>query len=86
MTITIDEAKNILKENMDELVKNPLVTVDEILVKANDIAIKSLEAWEKVREIFKAKSTSEDWEYIHDLQIWEDALEIIDKHLSEVSE
>ena len=86
MTLDINEAKNILKENMDELVKNPLVTVDEILVKANDIAIKSLEAWEKVREIFKAKSTSEDWEYIHDLQIWEDALEIIDKHLSEVSE
>ena len=51
-----------------------------------DMAIKSLEAWDKVREIFKAKSTSEDWEYIHDLQIWEDALEIIDKHLAEVSE
>ena len=33
MTLDINEAKNILKENMDELVKNPLVTVDEILVK-----------------------------------------------------
>ena len=82
--MTIDEAKYILKENMDEMVKNPLVTIDERLVKANDMAVKSLEAWEKVREIFKAKSTSEDWEYIHDLQIWEDALEIIDKNLTEV--
>ena len=52
--------------------------------KSLSMAIKSLEAWEKVREIFKAKSTSEDWEYIHDLQIWEDALEIIDKNLTEV--
>lgn len=51
---------------------------------AYDIAIKSMEAWDTIREIFKAKSTSEDWEYIHDLQIWEDALEIIDKHLAEV--
>ena len=56
-------------------------------VKAStDMAIKSLEAWEKVREIFKAKSISDDWEYIHDLQIWEDALEIIDKHLKAVEE
>ena len=53
---------------------------------AKAMAIQSLEAWDKVREIFKAKSTSKDWEYIHDLQIWEDALDIIDKHLSEVSE
>ena len=48
------------------------------------MAIRSLEAWDTIREIFKAKSTSEDWEYIHDLQIWEDALEIIEKNLTEV--
>ena len=53
---------------------------------AHKMAIKSLEAWNAIRKIFKAKATSWDWEYIHDLQIWEDALEIIDKHLSEVSE
>ena len=69
-----------------ELTKKAFICnyADEYISEALDMAIRSLEAWEKVREIFKAKATSEDWEYIHDLQIWEDALEIIDKYLSEV--
>ena len=78
MTLDINEAKNILKENMDELVKNPLVTVDEILVKANDIAIKSLEAWEKIRKEIASDGQSDiNAKYV---------LNLIDKHLSEVSE
>lgn len=93
MTLDINEAKNILKENMDELVKNPLVTVDEILVKANDIAIKSLEAWEKVKEEIESNMVSLDGLYSYQKSfhnncnnVRKECIEIIDKHLSEVSE
>lgn len=85
MTLDINEAKNILKENMDELVKNPLVTVDEILVKANDIAIKSLEAWELVKEEIKQIRLRNGYIDVQGLTIIK-VLEIIDKHLSEVCE
>lgn len=81
--MTIDEATKLLKMSEQAIW---LKGLEKEQRKAEDMAIKSLESWNAIREIFKAKSTSEDWEYIHDLQIWEDALEIIDKHLTEVSE
>jgi hypothetical protein len=77
--------KTIKMSEAIESISNVRVT-DNRSLQEHKMVLKLIEAWEKVREIFKAKSTSEDWEYIHDLQIWEDALEIIDKHLSEVSE
>ena len=77
--------KTIKMSEAIESIPNVRVT-DNRSLQEHKMVLKLIEAWEKVREIFKAKSTSEDWEYIHDLQIWEDALEIIDKHLSEVSE
>ena len=77
--------KTIKMSEAIESIPNVRVT-DNRSLQEHKMVLKLIEAWDKVREIFKAKSTSEDWEYIHDLQIWEDALEIIDKHLSEVSE
>lgn len=85
MTLDINEAKNILKENMDELVKNPLVTIDERLVKANNMAIKSLEAWEKIKKEIKQIRIHCGYLDVQGVTIIE-VLEIIDKHLSEVSE
>ena len=59
MTLDINEAKNILKENMDELVKNPLVIVEERLVKANDIAIKSLETIQRIDDVLNVEGMTE---------------------------
>lgn len=75
--------KTIKMSEAIESIPNVRVT-DNRSLQEHKMVLKLIEAWDKVREIFKAKSTSEDWEYIHDLQIWEDALEIIDKHLSEL--
>ena len=47
--ITLREAKEILKANMDGWINSPLVKVDERLVKANDMAVKSLDAWDRIR-------------------------------------
>ena len=75
--------KTIKMSEAIESIPNVRVT-DNRSLQEHKMVLKLIEAWDKVREIFKAKATSEDWEYIHDLQIWEDALEIIDKYLSEV--
>lgn len=76
--------KTIKMNEAFESIPNVRVT-DNRSLQEHKMVLKLIEAWEKIRKIFKAKSTSEDWEYIHDLQIWEDALDIIDKHLAEVS-
>ena len=41
--MTNKEASNILKENIEELLKNPQVILDDLLVEATNIAIKVLE-------------------------------------------
>lgn len=53
---------------------------------ALEMGIKALNSLKKIRKIFKSNSISNKWEYIHDLQIWEDALNIVDKELMEISD
>lgn len=61
---------------------------------AYDIAIKSLEAWEKVKDEIKQKSdfTKNIWDeypdewYAGKCSAYHESLEIIDKYLAEVSE
>lgn len=67
---------------------NPLFS--EKHFKAFDIAIKSLEAWEKVRaeiEDYKEKyiKLHHDWDATM-IQGYDDALMVIDKHMQEVTE
>lgn len=52
-------------------------------IDALELAIKSIEAWEKIRKIYDEKAHNVKVRYIHDLQIWADARDIIDKHLIE---
>ena len=95
--MTLNEAKDILKENMDGWLRSPLVTVDERLVEANDMAVKSLAAWEKVKdqlsqlvhhnldvkENFEIGSTSRI-ECSTTASVLAGVIYLIDKHLSEV--
>lgn len=76
--MTIEEAIDYLSK----LWGNDSITVDETI--ALEKAIRSLEAWEKIRKIYDEKAHNVKVRYIHDLQIWTDARDIIDKHLSEV--
>lgn len=85
--MTIEEAKYILKENMDGWIKSPLVNVDERLIKANNMAIKSLEACEKVKEEIETeiKAYDETVTFHRGIRIGlKIAEEFIDKYLSEV--
>ena len=90
--MTIEEAKYILKENMDGWIKSPLVNVDERLIKANNMAIKSLEAWEKVEKeiddsilICQVSAQNNIWND-GELAGFLQSKDIINENLSEVSE
>lgn len=78
-----DKAMYMPREWIEELDRD---TPDGRLITALEVAIKSLEAWEKIRKIYDEKAHNVKVRYIHDLQIWADARDIIDKHLSGVSE
>ena len=41
-------------------------------------------AWEKVKCEFSKKEKSDNWVHPEDSLIWQEAIEIIDKHLKEV--
>lgn len=64
-----------------------------ICIEAKKMAIQSLEAWEKVKDEIKQKSdyTKNIWDeypdewYAGKCSAYHESLEIIDKHLSEVS-
>lgn len=88
--MTIDEAANELQEDIELYI--PLHgTIDDVdrelpdgrLITALEMAIKSLEAWEKVKEEIKSKTFSR---YVsnYDLGLCR-ALDVIDKHLQEVT-
>ena len=90
--MTIEEAKYILKENMDGWIKSPLVNVDERLIEANNMAIKSLEAWGKVEKeindsilICRASAQNNIWND-GELAGFLQSKDIINGNLSEVSE
>ena len=85
--MTTQEAIDILDHNWTKVV-NPDYT-DEELGKVLDMAIRSLEAWEKVKEAIKNAQENIPESY-HTYSYWrglEQALDIVkifDKHLKEV--
>lgn len=93
MTIDIDKAIDILSDNHTVLYSHGDYTEQEE-GKAQSMAIKSLEAWEKVKEEIKQKSdyTKNIWDeypdewYAGKCSAYHESLEIIDKYLAEVSE
>ena len=91
---TIEEIKNVFEEMWQDFTGNMAVgefycrtedgTIDEYR-KTLDTAIRSLEAWEKVREEIKSLSNSFYFSMEFDLSKGLDmALESISKHLKEV--
>ena len=51
--MTIEEAKEICQSNIRGLMSNPYVITDPKYIEALNMAIASLEAWEKVKEQIK---------------------------------
>ena len=96
--MTIEESKYYVKLNFDGMMENPQVILDPKYIEAEKIAIKSLDAWEKMRAelseygsicvLYTIKGTTpKDIEDIVD-DVVERAkkqmLDIIDKHMREV--
>ena len=76
-----EEARKILIQNTESLKANPLVTVDDCLYEAFDIAVKALgqtDVLEKVRAEIE-DLTYYSWE-ISPRTVIDDVLEIIDKY------
>ena len=48
--MTIEESKYYVKRNFDGMMENPRLILDPRYIEAERMAIKSLEAWEKVRQ------------------------------------
>lgn len=89
--MTIDEATKLLKMS-DQAIW--LKGLEKERKEAEEMAIKSLEAWENVKEEIKQKSdyTKNIWDeypdewYAGKCSAYHESLEIIDKYLVEVSE
>ena len=83
--MTVEEAIDILTDIRDDVFApmetEEMIVVDELERKALSMAIRSLEAWEKVKEEIKQEQEFAWGLYNDGLQ---DALNIIDKHLKEV--
>ena len=83
--MTIEEARELCQLQLESLMSNPQVTLDPKYIQAERMAIKSLEAWEKVKQeindLFSKPAC-----YIPNYDAYKMFLEIIDRHLQEVGE
>lgn len=83
----LSDAIKIMKIERDSWSENPRLTIASIYKKAFDMAIRSLEAWEKVKREVKYREADDGWNPIYEkgfLAGIATALSIIDKHLAEV--
>ena len=86
--MTIDEAIDILSDNHTVLYSHGDYTEQEE-IKTQSMAIKSLEAWEKIKTEIAESKIDNDLDFGNEMyynNAINDVLQIIDKHLSEVSE
>lgn len=83
--MTIDEARELCKLQLDGLMSNPQVTLDPEYIKAERMAIASLEAWQKVRQDIQTETDDKSNNMYFNLGML-GALAIINKHLQERSD